>query len=144
MCGFDREAELNRTVLKQEGNKANGGEKYRGDAKGSLMATSNSRGYAVPVATYSLGFASQNRYVKHDYRDHYHDPPYHPIENELEPREGVRRGPRGGVVTAFPERLYAMLNEAEHQFPDIVGWQPHGRSFLVRQPKRFVAEFLPK
>ena len=87
--------------------------------------------------------AAKGGYVKHDYKDYYHSLLYHPIEGEQDAGEGSRRGPRGGVVNAFPERLYAMLNEAEEKFPEIVGWQPHGRCFLIRQPKRFVNEVMP-
>ena len=86
---------------------------------------------------------AMGRYVKHDYRDRYHDPIYNSIESELESEECSRRGPRGGVIIAFPEKLYSMLNDAEVKFPEIVGWQPHGRCFVVRQPKQFVSEVLP-
>lgn len=64
----------------------------------------------------------QRTYVQHDYHDHYFDPIYSDQE-ELNP-DAPRRGPRGGVVTPFPERLYIMLSEAEKSgFKDIVSWQ---------------------
>ena len=56
-----------------------------------------------------------------------------------------RRGPRGGVVVPFPERLYTMLKQAEKEgFEDIVSWSPHGRCFIVHQPKQFVDEVMPR
>ena len=85
-------------------------------------------------------------YVEHNYSDHYNDPIYVPGETEdedLEPPK--RRGPRGGVVVPFPERLYNMLNQVEEDgFEDIVSWQPHGRCFIVHQPKQFVEAVMPK
>lgn len=112
------------------------------------MDDTNTAATAAAVSAAAAAFtqprkAAKGGYVKHDYKDHYHAPLYHTIEGELDVGEGSRRGPRGGVVHAFPERLYAMLNDAEEKFPEIVGWQPHGRCFLVRQPKRFVSEVMP-
>lgn len=56
-----------------------------------------------------------------------------------------RKGPRGGVLQPFPVRLYSMLETAEEDNQeDIVSWQPHGRCFLVRDPKRFCEKVLHK
>lgn len=81
--------------------------------------------------------------VEHSYVDHYYDPVV--PDDKLQQGQGDRKGPRGGVVTPFPERLYNMLSQAEPQgFEDIVSWQPHGRSFIVHQPKSFVETVMPK
>lgn len=84
-------------------------------------------------------------YVEHNYSDHYNDPIFVPGEKDDETEEAPkRRGPRGGVVVPFPERLYAMLNQAEQDgFEDVVSWSIHGRCFTVHQPKRFVDEVMP-
>ena len=86
--------------------------------------------------------------VEHNYQDHYNDSLYRPgVDDEEETvAEGTkRRGPRGGVVIPFPERLYSMLGQAEEDgFEEVVSWQPHGRCFIVHQPKRFVEEVMPK
>ncbi|CAB9526848.1 stress transcription factor A [Seminavis robusta] len=88
---------------------------------------------------------SKRTYVKHNYDDHYFDPIIDPIEEETERDESSRRGPRGGVVEPFPERLYKMLRDAEpDKFENVVSWQPHGRCFIVHDPKAFVEEIMPK
>ena len=88
---------------------------------------------------------SKRTYVKHNYVDHYFDPFYDPIEQENEREEGSRRGPRGGVVEPFPGRLYNMLQDAEaSEFDGVVSWQPHGRCFIVHDPKPFVKEIMPQ
>ena len=53
----------------------------------------------------------------------------------------------GGVreVDQFPHRLHLLLAQIEADgLSDVVGFQPHGRSFLVRDHERFSAEVLPK
>jgi len=55
-----------------------------------------------------------------------------------------RRGPRGGVTIPFPERLHSMLRDVERDgLSHCISWQSHGRSFLVHEPKQFVAEVMP-
>lgn len=81
-------------------------------------------------------------YVNHDYVDHLPDPIYQ--EPQGSGPEALQRGPRGGVVEPFPQRLYKMLSEADQGFAHIVSWSPHGRCFIVHKPKEFVAEVLPK
>ena len=90
---------------------------------------------------------AKRTYVDHNYQDHYNDPIFHPRDGDGEAAgDGAkRRGPRGGVVIPFPERLNSMLSEAEAEgFEEIVSWQPHGRCFIVHQPKKFVEEVMPK
>lgn len=51
---------------------------------------------------------------------------------------------KGGVTTPFPWKLHDMLDEmAEKGEHSVVTWQPHGRAFMVHQPKEFVNEIMP-
>lgn len=36
-----------------------------------------------------------------------------------------------------------MLTESQTHFEDVVGFCPHGRSFIIRKPDRFVRDILP-
>lgn len=88
---------------------------------------------------------SERTYVCHAYTDHWNDPLFTGDCDEESGGKPQRRGPRGGVVTPFPERLYSMLKDADGAgFSDVVSWQPHGRCFTVHQPKKFVEEVMPK
>lgn len=52
---------------------------------------------------------------------------------------------RGGVNTPFPVRLHEMLLQVQHEGLEfIVSWQPHGRCFMVHDPKSFVEVVLSK
>lgn len=107
------------------------------------MASSGKRNSRRSKAQDS-GKASRPIYVNHNYRDHYYDPIYCP-DDFVEIGEGRRKGPRGGVITPFPERLYNMLGEADQAgFSDVVSWQPHGRCFIIHDPKQFVESVMPK
>jgi HSF-type DNA-binding len=52
---------------------------------------------------------------------------------------------KGGVTVPFPWKLHNMLDamdsEGDHS---IVQWQPHGRAFVVHDPKQFVSIIMPK
>jgi hypothetical protein len=51
---------------------------------------------------------------------------------------------RGGVTTPFPLKLHEMLEGiAKDGLSSIVAWQPHGRSFVVHDPQKFVHEVMP-
>ncbi len=41
----------------------------------------------------------------------------------------------------FPQRLMIMLHDNPN--PKVVSWLPHGRGFLIQEPKRFLHEVLP-
>lgn len=46
----------------------------------------------------------------------------------------------------FPQKLYRMLEYADtspHDVQTIISWQPHGRSFMVKDKKRLQTEVLP-
>lgn len=63
----------------------------------------------------------------------------------VEPPKAKRKGPRGGVQTPFPVRLFDMLEAAHKEgLESIVSWQPHGRSFVVRKSGQFEAKLLPR
>ena len=74
--------------------------------------------------------------VKHVYHDHAFDDP-----NTTKSKK-QRRGPRGGVTTPFPVKLHNLLEE--NSYEDIISWQPHGRCFVLRDPKRFLQLVMPK
>ena len=74
---------------------------------------------------------------------HYVQHNYHDMSNEVEPLNAVNEHHHD----TFPYRLYHMLDviSAENSvMSDVIGWQPHGRAFVIRKPKLFVAEVLPK
>jgi hypothetical protein len=52
----------------------------------------------------------------------------------------------GGVTQPFPEKLHAMLHDIENndEYQRIVQWLPHGRAFIVRNPKDFTEIIMPK
>jgi hypothetical protein len=55
---------------------------------------------------------------------------------------------RGDVSTQappqFPIQLHLMLSNAQVEgYSDVCSWQPHGRSFLIKDRKRFVDRVLP-
>ena len=84
-------------------------------------------------------------YVEHDYHDHLYDPVVRdmtPGKNGVQKRARVHRG---GVSQPFPEKLHYMLSRVDSEgLSDIVSWQPHGRCFIVRKPKEFVTEIMPR
>jgi len=104
----------------------------------------------------------------HTYQDHQNDPIYvDPTANTEDPPQAddtttesttvkptsktTNKGTKQrGAVRQFPSKLYEMLtmscdsNQPGGSFENLVGWQPHGRAFLVRDPKRFVATIMPR
>ena len=51
---------------------------------------------------------------------------------------------RGGVQHPFPAKLHQELEEMEKNGNEnIMGWMPHGRSFMVKGPKEFVKDYMP-
>lgn len=50
------------------------------------------------------------------------------------------------LLTAFPDKLHEMLAQESSDDPAsaIVSWLPHGRAFIVRKPKEFTTEVMPK
>ena len=48
---------------------------------------------------------------------------------------------RGGVVAPFPMKLHYILSQEE--VSDIISWQPHGRSFKLHNPDKFLEKVMP-
>lgn len=60
---------------------------------------------------------------------------------------GFVRKKTGGVTKPFPEKLHQMLTDESMPHTDssvIVSWLPHGRAFIVRKPKQFTTQIMPK
>ena len=50
---------------------------------------------------------------------------------------------KGGVACPFPWKLHEMLEAvAGESLENVVCWQPHGRAFVVKDPKQFVEKVL--
>ena len=48
---------------------------------------------------------------------------------------------KGGVKLPFPQKLYSLLSL--NPDPSIISWQPHGRSFVVHEPEKFIEKIMP-
>lgn len=57
---------------------------------------------------------------------------------------GYVRKKTGGVTKPFPEKLHEMLESESADASPIVSWLPHGRAFIVRKPKQFTTQTMPK
>jgi hypothetical protein len=79
-----------------------------------------------------LAGGNRKRGVPHVYRDY----------SNVQDTTGFVRKKTGGVTQPFPEKLHEML-EKENE-PTIVSWLPHGRAFIVRKPKEFTQDVMPK
>lgn len=56
---------------------------------------------------------------------------------------GFVRKKTGGVTQPFPEKLMDMLDRESIDNRSVVSWLPHGRAFIVRQPKVFTSTTMP-
>jgi hypothetical protein len=92
---------------------------YRGSSSNAQALTSNSSG--------------TKRAIPHIYHDY----------SQVPAQTSVIRKKTGGVTQPFPEKLYEML-ECQEVDPNVVSWLEHGRAFIVRDPKRFTKEIMPK
>jgi HSF-type DNA-binding len=102
-------------------------------------ASSASQNGAILTGGVSDGVTVNGEY--HDYRQQDAEM----VQQLLGFSKGKRRGPRGGVVTPFPMRLYDMLDKVKDEgMEKVVSWQPHGRCFVVRRPNDFVKDILPR
>ena len=76
-------------------------------------------------------------YVVHDYHDYANEPD--------DPAKTPVRRRKGGVMIPFPIVLHRTLAQIEADgYGHVVGWQPHGRAFLIRQPQQFLDDILPR
>ena len=79
----------------------------------------------------SLPGLTAKRNVRHFVKHSYHDMSNIPVREDID---------ASNMPSTFPYKLYAILEDGN----DSVGWQPHGRSFLIHDPKTFVEHVLPK
>ncbi|CAJ1887919.1 unnamed protein product [Cylindrotheca closterium] len=108
----------------------------RRQASQAQSSVSNEAHSVRQKLTTSKGF--ERHFAKHDYHDFARCQPSELDELNLKPI-------RGGVQSPFPVVLHRMLEDSGiKNFAGIVSWQSHGRAFLIRQPKEFVASVLPK
>ena len=79
----------------------------------------------------SLPGLTAKRNVRHFVKHSYQDMSNIPLRGDID---------SSNMPSTFPYKLYAILEDDN----DCVGWQPHGRSFLIHDPKTFVEHVLPK
>ena len=87
--------------------------------------------------------AKQNdrHFVIHNYHD-YACEPNDEEEDDSDSAAQLRR--RGGVSISFPLKLHAVLDQVEQDgLSHVISWQPHGRCFVIHNPKVFVEEVMP-
>ena len=79
--------------------------------------------------------------IQHNYHDHAMDVTN--IEETIGLDAPIKK--KGGVAVPFPLKLHELLEKVEEEGQQhIVSWQPHGRAFVVREPKTFVADLMPR
>lgn len=67
------------------------------------------------------------------------------VKNEIKIADGNRKGPRGGVVSPFPSKLYGLIEDAQSDgLCHIISWQVHGRCFKIHNFDFFAAYLLPR
>ena len=86
----------------------------------------------VTTAPSAAADVPRKRGVPHIYRD------YSAVPDTI----GYVRKKTGGVTQPFPEKLHELL-ERENE-PTVISWLPHGRAFLVRKPKEFTQDVMPR
>jgi hypothetical protein len=71
---------------------------------------------------------------------------YHDYSSLSGPGQAYLKKKTGGVTQPFPEKLHEMLSQESNDDPAValVSWLPHGRAFIVRRPKEFTTEIMPK
>ncbi|KAL3923290.1 MAG: hypothetical protein SGILL_001737 [Bacillariaceae sp.] len=78
-------------------------------------------------------------FVEHHYIDHANDP-----DEDGSSDEGSNRK-RGGVSVSFPLKLHSVLEQVQVDgFAHIISWQPHGRCFVIHNPKEFTETVMPR
>ena len=71
--------------------------------------------------------------IDHNYVDYAAIPPSIVLKDYTEPTN------TGGISQPFPQRLHALLSNPALYDSSVIGWQEHGRCFVIRQPKEFAA-----
>jgi len=137
-------------------------EKERGDLPTSKDCRNSVKGSLTPRRlrttarkTSSFDFVKGSRehrhVIQHNYCDHAFDPE---VVESFHSRGGSEKNPmclppvakkKGGVSIPFPLKLHELLEKAEEEnLTHIVSWQPHGRAFVVHDPKMFVRHLMPR
>eukprot|EP00934_Nitzschia_sp_Nitz4_P004336 Nitzschia sp. Nitz4//scaffold133_size116822//2039//3639//NITZ4_003789-RA/size116822-augustus-gene-0.160-mRNA-1//-1//CDS//3329535342//4326//frame0 len=81
--------------------------------------------------------AKQNdrHFVVHNYHDH---------ANDSDDTDVPTSRRRGGVAVSFPQKLHSVLDQVEADgLSHVLSWQPHGRCFVIHQPKEFTDHVMP-
>ena len=82
--------------------------------------------------------SNERHYVVHNYHDHINT-------TEADAASVPQKRRRGGVAVHFPVRLHEALSAMEADgFSHIVGWQPHGRCFVIHKPREFEQTLMTK
>ena len=99
------------------------------------------------VKRFSLMPKERRHVIQHNYHDRSSEMPeandFTRIigQTSLSSPTGLKK--KGGVAIPFPLKLHELLDKAEEEkLTHIVSWQPHGRAFVVHQPKKFVSELM--
>ncbi|KAL3916215.1 MAG: hypothetical protein SGILL_005278 [Bacillariaceae sp.] len=86
---------------------------------------------------------NERHFVKHDYHDHAFDTDESDVDDEAAAYRGKPRKPCSTAQT-FPMKLHSLLERVEADgHSHIISWQPHGRCFLIHNPKEFADVVLP-
>jgi hypothetical protein len=100
---------------------------------------------------------NDRHFVVHNYHDHAYDledyceeitsslPLFASAEQQPQyPHAGGQYRKRGGVSVSFPLKLHAVLDQVVADgLGHVISWQPHGRCFLIHEPKEFVDHVMP-
>lgn len=106
----------------------------------------SSRGRRLKKGQSKRNFVTRERHViQHNYHDHANDViDFDEFTNDAMGLESPMKK-KGGVAVPFPLKLHELLEKVEEEgHQKIVSWQPHGRAFVVREPKKFVADLMPR
>lgn len=95
----------------------------------------------IPRRTY---VPRERHVIQHNYHDHANDHlDFDEFTSDAFKLESPKK--KGGVAIPFPLKLHELLEKVdEEDLQHIVSWQPHGRAFVVREPKTFVADLMPR
>jgi HSF-type DNA-binding len=92
---------------------------------------------------------NDRHFVVHHYHDHANDVDHGDdvlhCEGDESSSEECHHRRRGGVAVPFPVKLHEVLDQVEADgYAHIISWQPHGRCFMIHQPKEFVDFIMPR
>jgi len=127
----------------------------RGEPAGIMVRTGTSMSTTGrhPSETHTIETASRvKRMTKDSFEAHQADR----MEHEYHDYSNVAKVPvhiavltetrgNGGVADPFPTILHKLLSEADRMgFSHIISWQPHGRCFMIHNPREFVHEVVSR